>query len=158
MDLLPLGLATPILLWIAWTDFWLMRIRNTAVLAAVAVFVLTVPAIGLHEAGLRLLAAAAVFAVGFGLFAFRLLGGGDVKMGSALLLFVPSQTYVLFSFVFSAAMLAGILVILAMRQVPAVRRSGAVSMRAAGTFPMGVALALSGVAHLALLTALRTGP
>jgi prepilin peptidase CpaA len=158
MALLPLAVATPILLWIAWTDFWYMRIRNGAVLAAVAVFALTVPAIGLTEAGLRVLAAAAVFTVGFGLFAARLVGGGDLKMGSALLLFIPSQTYTLFAFVFSAAMLAGMALILAMRKVPAVRKSGAVSMRAAGTFPMGVALALSGVAHLVLLAALQAGP
>ena len=31
MELLPLALAAPLLLWIAWTDFWVMRIRNGAV-------------------------------------------------------------------------------------------------------------------------------
>jgi prepilin peptidase CpaA len=148
MDLLPLALATPILLWIAWTDFSRMRIRNSAVLAALAVFVATTPAIGLGEASLRLLAATAVFVTGFAMFSARLVGGGDVKMGAALLLFVPTGTYSLFAFIFAGAMLLGIVAIESLRSIPALRRAGPVSLRARGTFPMGVALGLSGVAHL----------
>lgn len=154
MGLLPLALAVPILLWIAWTDFRLMRIRNSAVLAALAVFVLTIPVIGLSEAGLRFLAGMAVFAAGFAMFAARLVGGGDVKMGAALMLFVPTGTYALFAFLFSAAMLFGIALVLSLRAVPALRRAGPVSLRAKGTFPMGIALGLSGVAHLGVLAAL----
>lgn len=151
MELLPLLLAAPILVWIAWTDLWSLRIRNRAVLAAVALFVATAPLIGWEEAGLRLLAGAAVFAVGFALFAARLMGGGDVKMGSALLLFVPSGTLALFAYAFSVAMLLGIATVAALRQVPALRRAGPVSLRAQGTFPMGLAFALGGLLHLALL-------
>lgn len=154
MELLPLALAVPILAWIAWTDFRYMRIRNSAVMLAVAVFVLTVPAIGLPEAGLRLLAATVVFLAGFALFAARIVGGGDVKMAAALMLLVPSGTYTLFGTVFSAAMLIAILVILALRAVPALRRSGPVSLRARGTFPMGLAFGLGGVMHLCALTLL----
>ncbi|EYD76718.1 Type IV prepilin peptidase TadV/CpaA [Rubellimicrobium mesophilum DSM 19309] len=154
MELLPLALAAPILLWIAWTDFRVMRIRNSAVLAALAVFVLTIPAIGWPEAGFRLMAGVIVFAAGFALFAARMVGGGDVKMGAALMLFVPTGTYTLFAFVFSAAMLLGMAVVLTLRAVPALRRTGTVSLRAKGTFPMGIALGLSGVAHLGVLAAL----
>jgi prepilin peptidase CpaA len=78
MTLLPLALAAPLLLWIAWTDFSRMRIRNSAVLAALALFVATTPAIGLGEAGLRLLAATAVFVTGFAMFAARLVGGAQL--------------------------------------------------------------------------------
>lgn len=155
MELLPLAVATPILLWIAWTDFQHMRIRNSAVMVAVALFVLTVPAIGWSEAGFRLLAASVVFVAGFALFAVHMMGGGDVKMGSALLLFVPTGTYTLFAFLFSAAMLLGIAVMLTLRAVPALRRAGPVSLRARGTFPMGIAMGISGVAHLAVLAALH---
>lgn len=154
MDLLPLALAAPILLWIAWTDFSHMRIRNSAVLAALAVFVVTMPAIGLGEAGLRLLAATAVFVTGFAMFSARMVGGGDVKMGAALLLFVPTGTYTLFAFIFSGAMLLAIVGIVTLRSIPALRRTGPVSLRAKGTFPMGVALGLSGVAHLWVLAML----
>ena len=151
MDLLPLALAVPILLWIAWTDFSIMRIRNSAVLLAVGVFVLTAPLLGLHEAGLRLLAGTVVFAAGFVFFALRMVGGGDVKMAGALMLLVPSGTYALFGTVFSAAMMLAILAIVALRASPALRRSGPVSLRARGTFPMGVAFGLGGVMHLCAL-------
>lgn len=153
-DLLPLALATPILLWIGWTDFRHMRIRNRAVLLTVAVFVVTVPFVGLPEAGLRLLAAAIVFLVGLALFAARMLGGGDVKMAAAILLLVPSGTYTLFATLFSVALLIAILAVVGLRAVPALRRSGPVSLRARGTVPMGLAFALVGVLHLGALASL----
>ena len=64
-------------------------------------------------------------------------------MGSALLLFVPTGTYTLFAFLFSGAMLLGITAMLALRAIPSIRRAGPVSLRAKGTFPMGIALGLS---------------
>lgn len=151
MELVPLALATPLLLWIAWTDFRYMRIRNSAVMVAVALFVLTLPLIGWAEGGWRLLAAGIVFLAAFTMFALRMLGGGDVKMGAALMLFVPSGTYTLFGMMFSMAMMVGIALILSLRAVPALRRSGPVSLRAAGTFPMGLALGGAGILHLAAL-------
>ena len=151
MELLPLALAVPILVWITWTDFRLMRIRNSAVLLTVAVFVLTAPLLGLQETGLRLLAGAVVFAVGVALFAARVVGGGDVKMAGALMLLVPSGTYVLFGYVFSVALLLAILAIVSLRAVPTLRRSGPVSLRARGTVPMGLAFGLGGVMHLGAL-------
>ncbi len=154
MELLPLALAVPILVWIAWTDFRLMRIRNGAVLLTVAVFALTAPLIGWPEAGWRLLAAAVVFVVGFALFALRAMGGGDVKMATALMLLVPSGSYTLFGYVFSAAILIALLAILGLRAIPSLRRSGPVSLRARGTFPMGLAFGLGGVMHLGVLAAL----
>lgn len=153
MELLPLLLVLPILLWIAWTDFWSLRIRNVAVIAAGAVFLLTAPLIGWPEAGLRLLVAGLVFGVGVALFAARLLGGGDVKMGAALLLFIPTGTYTLFAFLFSAALILAIAVVVVLRQVPGLRRAGPVSLRAKGTVPMGLAFGLSGLLHLGVLAA-----
>lgn len=154
MELLPLALSVPILVWIAWTDFRLMRIRNGAVLLTVAVFALTMPLLGWPEAGWRLLAAAAVFGVGLALFALRAVGGGDVKMAAALMLLVPTGTYTLFGYVFALAILIALLAILGLRAIPSLRRSGPVSLRARGTFPMGLAFGLGGVMHLGLLAAL----
>lgn len=154
IQLVPLALAVPILVWIAWTDFRFMRIRNRAVLLAVAVFVVTVPVIGIEEAAWRLLAAAIVFGIGVLLFAFRILGGGDVKMAGALLLLVPTGTYTLFGYVFAFATLVAILFMLSLRAIPALRRSGPVSLRARGTMPMGLAFGLCGLLHLAALAAM----
>ena len=75
---------------IAWTDVRVMQIRNSAVLAALALLVLTVPVIGLGEGGLRILARKAVFALGFAMSAARSVGWGDMKLGAALMLFVPT--------------------------------------------------------------------
>lgn len=154
VDLLPLALAVPILLWIAWTDFRYMRIRNRAVLLAVGLFCVTAPLVGLPEVGLRLFAATVVFLTGLALFAAGLLGGGDVKMAAALLLLIPSGTYTLFASLFSVALLIAILFVVGLRAVPALRRSGPVSLRARGTVPMGLAFALVGVLHLGALAAL----
>ncbi|WP_176559464.1 prepilin peptidase [Rubellimicrobium roseum] len=151
--MVPLLLALPILLWIAWTDVMALRIRNSAVAAAVALFVVTLPLVGWPEAGWRLLAAAVVFLTGFALFAARLMGGGDVKMGAALMLFVPSGTHSQFALLFSAAMLMGILALEMLRRLPALRRAGPVSLRARGTFPMGLAFALGAVLHVLMLAA-----
>lgn len=154
MQAVPLLLALPLFLWSAWTDYRFMRIRNVVVLAALAVFVLTVPFIGVQEALYRGLAALLVFAVAFSMFAVRALGGGDVKLGSAMLLFVPSGTYTLFAYAFSLALLVTIVGFTAARRMLVQGRSGAVSMRAKGMVPMGVAFALAGTFHLCVLAAL----
>lgn len=151
MQLLPLSLAAPLLIWIAWTDFRSLKIRNAAVLAAVGLFALTAPLIGLEEAAWRLLAASLVFSVAFGLFAARMMGGGDVKMGAALLLFIPTGTYTLFAILFAAALLAGIILIVSLRRLPSLQRAQPVSLRTQGTFPMGLAFALAGLGHLGVL-------
>ena len=75
--LLPLLVVCPVLLACAWTDVRLMRIPNALVIAALAVFVVMIPAIGLETALWRLLSGAVTFAFCFGLFAARLIGGGD---------------------------------------------------------------------------------
>lgn len=150
MQFVPLILATPLLIWIAWTDFRIMRIRNSAVMAAAALFLATAPLLGWPEAAFRLLAAALVFGVSLGLFAARLIGGGDVKMATALVALVPTDSYPDFSLSFSLAILIGILAMAALRSVPALRRRAPVSLRARGTFPMGVAFALSSLLLLVI--------
>jgi prepilin peptidase CpaA len=152
MSALPSLMIAPVLVWIAWTDFRLMRISNAAVLAAVAIFALTIPLIGWSEAGLRLVVALAVFAAGFALFALRVVRGGDVKMAAALMLFVPFGTYAQFALLFALALLVGIAVIQTLRLTPMTRTLRAVSSRASGDVPVGLAIALSGLLHFGVLT------
>lgn len=149
MQALPLLLAVPILVWLAWTDLRWLRIRNHAVLAMVAIWLVTAPLIGWTEAGWRLLAGLLVLSACVAGFALRVVGGGDAKAVPALMLLIPTGTYAAFALRFSLAMLVGLAVVVALRAVPALRRSGAVSLRARGTFPMGLAIAGAGLLHLA---------
>jgi prepilin peptidase CpaA len=147
MELLPLILLSPVLAAVAYFDLRYMRIPNALVFIAIAVFVFTSPILGWPEAGIRLLAAAGVLVIGFTLFAMNLFGGGDAKMMAALMLFVPSGSYTIFGYGFSAAMLAGIGLVLMLRCVPVLTRSSWVSLRQKGTFPMGISIAMTGLMH-----------
>ena len=153
----PLTLGLPILAYVAQSDLRRMRIPNWTALALVAVFVLTAPFVGWTEAGWRALSAAIVFAVGFALFALRIVAGGDVKILAALALLVPVATLTLFWLVFAGAMAAAILLVVALRALPAARGTGWVSMRARGTLPMGIAIAAAGWVHWAILAAVNAG-
>lgn len=147
MQLLPLILLAPLLLYVGYSDLRYMRIPNWLSLLALALFTVTLPVIGLPEAGWRLLAAAIVFCLGFIGFAFRMFGGGDAKFLGALILFIPSQSLTLYAYVFSAAMLVGIGILLAARTLPASRESSWVGIASAGKFPMGISIAMSGLVH-----------
>jgi prepilin peptidase CpaA len=153
-DLLPLILLAPVLAAVAYFDLRYMRIPNALVLIALALFVVSRPILGWPEMGLRLLAGAAVLVTGFVLFAMNLFGGGDAKMMAALMLFVPSGTYTLFGYGFSAAMLAGIGLILLLRTVPVLTASGWVSLQQRGTFPMGISIAMAGLLHPVMVLSL----
>ena len=154
MDLLPLTLALPILAYVAASDLRRMRIPNRASWAMLLLYAFSLPLIGLPAAGAQLLAAVTVFALGLALFMLRILAGGDVKFLAALMLVIPAGTWTVFAFVFSVAMLVAILGVTGLRQVPVMRGIGWVSMRSRGTLPMGVAMALAGAGHLALLARL----
>jgi len=163
--LLPLIVIAPLLVAVAWGDLRHMRIPNPLVLAVVAVFALMALIDPPADLLGRVAVALAVLALGFAAFCLRLFGGGDVKMLAALMLFVPVSTLLLFSWVFVAAMLAGIALILGLRQ------SGRVTARAAAAgwktfsgqsnrlnrFPMGISIALAGLLHPVVVTVLAAG-
>lgn len=147
MAILPLLLLAPVLIAVAYSDLRYLRIPNYLVGLSIALFLLTVPLLGWHEAGLRLLAGLVVFGIGAITFALRWFGGGDVKMLAALLLFIPSQTYSLFAFNFSASMLLGISLVLMLRSAPGLHRLGFEGISAQGKFPMGISIAGAGLMH-----------
>lgn len=147
MDLLPLVLIAPLLAWGAWSDLTRMKIPNALSLAAVAVFAAAAAVSPPDDLLPRLAVAAAVLALGLVSYVFGLFGGGDVKMLSALLLFVPVPTLPVFAYVFSASMLAGIAIVLALRRLPAAHRPGWKSVSGSTGFPMGLSIAMAGVVH-----------
>ena len=152
LALFPLLCVSPLLVLMAASDLARMRIPNLFVLLGLVVFVATAPLLELGELGARIAAGLIVFLIGFAGFSLRLLGGGDVKMMAMLMLFIPSQTLMLYSYCFSGSMLTGIVLIVLLRRVPKMRESGLVSLQADGALPMGVPIAASGLLHLALVS------
>ncbi|WP_413872611.1 prepilin peptidase [Albidovulum sp.] len=147
MELLPLVMIAPLLAWGAWSDLRRMQIPNALSLAAVAVFAAAAAVAPPDDLLPRVTIAAAVLGIGFASYLFGLFGGGDVKMLSALLLFVPVSTLSLFAYVFSASMLAGILIVLSLRRLPAAQGLGWKSISGSTGFPMGLSIAMAGIAH-----------
>ncbi len=153
MDLIPLILLSPILVFVGYFDMRYMRIPNTLSLIALALFIITAPLLSWPELAARLTIAGIVFLTGTFAFAMRWLGGGDVKIMSCLMLFVPSQSLALFAFGFSASMLIGVFFILTIRAAPWLSTASWASVQARGKFPMGISIALSGIIHPFLTSA-----
>jgi len=150
MALVPLILIAPLLCWVAYSDLSRMKIPNALSLIAIAVFAVAAVAAPPDDLAPRLAIAGAVLALGFVSYCFGLFGGGDVKMLAARLLCVPVPTLTLFAYVFSASMLIGIAVVLTLRRIPAARQLGWKSVSGSTKFPMGVSIALAGIAHPAV--------
>lgn len=150
---LPLVLAAPLMFLVIINDLKRMRIPNWLSLATIAVFVLTVPLVQpMDETLARLAAAAIVFALGFAAFASGAVGGGDVKILSALMLLIPIEALPLFSLILSATLMGGAALVLGLR---AVMRTPVEGWRFLETkkFPMGLSI---GTAALALPAAATT--
>ncbi len=139
-----LTLATAVLAASAASDLRHLRIPNTHVLAVVAIFAASAPfALAAPEIGLRLAAGLVAFSLGFGLFALRLFGGGDVKMMAAVILLVPARALPVFLFSFSAALLLTTLGIVLLQRLELADRLGWESARTRGSVPVGVSIFLA---------------
>lgn len=145
MTLFPLALMLPILGIAAYTDLTKMKIPNKLSLIGIILFAVCMPFLPLEETGLRILTAAIVFAVMFALFAIGLFGGGDVKLLSVLMLFIPSNSLFAFAYIFSVSMLFGIAIVLLLQTFPRLVPSHWLSAQRKGHFPMGISIALAGV-------------
>lgn len=156
MSLVPLILISPILVAVAYCDLRFMRIPNVLSVLILAIFVTASLIDPPDDLLARIAVAAAVFGLGFTGFCFRMLGGGDVKILSALMLFVPLASLVLFAYIFSAAMLVGIAAILTLRRLPLATDHGWKSISGSTRFPMGVSIALAGIVHPLAVMALQS--
>lgn len=145
MQILPLMFFAPVLLAVAYFDLRYMRIPNVLSLIGLGIFAVFAYWLGWPEAGLRVAAAAIIFGIGVGAFVMNWFGGGDIKMLSVLMLFVPSGTWQLYALCFSVAMIFGIMFVLTLRAAPWLEGSSWVTIEKKGTFPMGISIALSGL-------------
>lgn len=144
-DILPLLTLSPVLVAVAISDLRFLRIPNLLVLSALGVFLCAGFFLPITEVGLRVASAFVVFAVGFVAFAFGKIGGGDVKMTAALVLFVPSGSLTTFGYSFCAATLVGVGISLWMQSRASAQNSTWAACRADGKFPMGLSIALAGL-------------
>jgi prepilin peptidase CpaA len=150
-----LPFVVPIAAWVAWSDLARMRIPNVAVLALLAVFLLIGPLVlPLDAWAWRWTHFAAVLALGFVLNALRAMGAGDAKFAAAMAPFVALQDVAIFAVLFAALLLSAFV---AHRLVRAVPRLRALAPHWESwhrrDFPMGLPLAVTLVAYLALVAA-----
>ena len=148
---IPLFFVIPLLIAAAASDLRHLRISNKLSIIALVLFAASCVLLPPDEILARVLCAGLVFVLGFILFAFHIVGGGDVKILSALMLFIPSYSVMLFGYVFSASLLVGITVILLLRKMPLGVGANWASVQSDNTLPMGISIALAGVVHLLLL-------
>jgi prepilin peptidase CpaA len=143
---LPFGLA-----FAAISDFMTMTISNRISVALVGFFVVLAPLTGLGwlEIGMSLLAALAVFAVCFALFAFNIMGGGDAKLLTATAVWFGFD-HSLVVFLITVAFAGGgvtLLFLLMRSQALTVMAMGVplpASMATANKVPYGIAIAIGG--------------
>lgn len=147
MELLPLLLAAPLMLWMAYGDLRYMRIPNRLVGGLVLIFVISVPFLPLDSSLERVIAALCMLAICFAAFSIGVFGGGDAKALAAMMLLIPPGTLNLFGLVLSLSLLLGLGLVLTLRAAPGAQQARWVSLRAKGMFPMGVSIALAGLVH-----------
>lgn len=150
-----LPFATPIALWVMWSDMATMRIPNKAVVALTVVFALVgLVALPLEDWLWRWSHLAVILLIGFVLSVAGLLGAGDAKFAAAMAPFVALPDLGVFLPLFAAILLASFVAHRAVRAIPALRglTPGWVSWESR-QFPMGLALGAALVAYLGLAAA-----
>ena len=90
-----------------------------------------------------------VFGIGFAAFAARLVGGGDVKVLPAVMLFLPPAGLPQYFLGFGLCLLVGTALVLALRQSGLARGSGWQVVTASGRFPVGLAIGGAALAFVA---------
>ena len=145
-------LCAPICIYTVWTDLAFMKIRNTAVLALVAIYafvgVLMLPFADWAWGWLHLVV---VLAVGFIANSFLGFGAGDAKFAAAMAPFVTVPDIANVLYLLAAFTIVGLIVHRLARRIPAVVRATpdweSCKRR---EFPLGIALAPTLICYLAL--------
>lgn len=145
MTQLGLLIIAPILVYAAYSDLRWLRIPNGVSLLMLAIFALVAMTLPWSELMWRTSIGATIFVIGLVLFAARLIGAGDVKLLSALLLFVPSSHTLPFFQLFSVSLLLGVAFISVCRRLPQLQTLGWRSVDTPRSFPMGISIALAGL-------------
>lgn len=143
----------PLLIATIYFDLRYMRLPNPISLTMVGLFFILAPfTMEISDIFWRVTVAAIVFGIGLAAFATRLVGGGDVKVLAALMLFIPMHLLATFFLLFGVCLLFGTLLVVTLRKTMTPNKSWAF-LSAAGRFPMGLAIGTAGLALFAMLSA-----
>ena len=150
--------ATPIGLYIAWTDLTSMRIPNVAVLALIAVFAAVGPfVLPLDVWAWAWLHFVVVLVIGFVLSLTGGFGAGDAKFAAAMAPFVALADLRLFLVLLSAVIFAAFIAHRVLKAIPAIRRATPTwESWTRREFPFGLALGPGLIFYL--LLAAKYGP
>jgi len=147
-----LAFATPVALWVVWSDLRSMRIPNKAVVALIGIYaVVGLLVLPLSVWGWSWLNFAVVLVVGFVLSLSGGFGAGDAKFAAAMAPFVALGDLRLFLVLLAAVVLASFVAHRLLGLIPAVR--GATPEWESWQrreFPMGLALGPSLIFYLGL--------
>ncbi|PXA99849.1 peptidase [Nostoc sp. 3335mG] len=134
------------------SDLATMRISNKLVLLLTASFFVVAIAINLplQQFAMHVLCALIVLAVAFGLFALRLIGGGDAKLAAATTLwlgFGSTLPYIAYTALFGGVLTIVILILRGIPLSPLLARMGWLARlhNKRSGIPYGVAMAIAGI-------------
>ena len=157
LELLALSAFAGLLVFAACSDVATMKIPNWVSVAMATFFVPAAYGLGmsLADIGLHLAFGAAILAVGFALFQFNVLGGGDAKLIAAAAVWTGAAAFGPFALwtALAGGAIAAALLITRMRVKPAETRPAFVNrlLRPKGGVPYGVAIMAGGLAALQAL-------
>lgn len=146
-------LSLPICLWVAYTDLSQMKIRNSAVLALLGVFVIAAPFVmPLDAYGWRFAHFAAVLAIGFVLNVIGAVGAGDAKFAAAMAPFVAVPDWAEVLVLFALLLIVTWLLHRLARKLRFLRELAPhwQSWHEPKDFPMGITLAATHLSYLGL--------
>ncbi|RMD89664.1 MAG: hypothetical protein D6811_11875 [Alphaproteobacteria bacterium] len=155
-ELVFLVLATPVAVWVAWSDMARMTIPNAAVGALVAIYALAgVMLLPMEEYLWRWVHLGVMLAVGIVAWMARLVGAGDAKFAAAMAPFVALSDLSFVFYLFAAVLLAAFATHRLAARIGAVRAlvPNWRSWEEKKDFPMGLALAGTLVLYLAMKAA-----
>ena len=142
--LMAAGLSV-VLAWAAASDIISRRIPNRAVLAVLILFAVWAFTGGRQDLVSSLIAGGVAFAIGYGLYAFGVMGAGDVKLFAAVALFAGLSHLSIFAL--ATVLSGGAMAVVSLATRP--RRAAVMfALRGKGDFgrgiPYGVAIAFGG--------------
>jgi prepilin peptidase CpaA len=150
--LVTFAVATPLMLLTIYFDLKQMRIPNKLTLTVVAAFLLVgVMFLEPTELVFRILAGLVVLTIGFILYNFGRIGGGDIKMLAAVAPFVPTEDAAAVMMMLSALLIVGLgCILITRRLVPATVAANWKAMDRKSRYPMGLSIAVTLIVYLGL--------